>query len=71
MGETRRGQALARLLVGDPEVLSLDEPTEHLDPETATALLADLWASVGDRPLLVITHDPAVVARCDRTIALA
>lgn len=69
-GETRR-LALARLLVGDPEVLLLDEPTEHLDPETATALLADLWASVGDRPLLVITHDPAVVARCDRTIALA
>ena len=53
------------------EILPAATATVHLDPETATALLADLWASVGDRPLLVITHDPAVVARCDRTIALA
>lgn len=69
-GETRR-LALARLLVGDPQVLLLDEPTEHLDPETAGVLLDDLWATADDRPLLVITHDPAVVARCDRVIELA
>lgn len=68
-GEHRR-LALARLLVREPQVLVLDEPSEHLDPETAEALLADIWASAGERPVLVITHDPAVVARCDRVVTL-
>ncbi len=69
-GEDRR-VALTRLVVGDHQLYVLDEPSEHLDAETATALLDDIWASAGDRPLLVITHDPAVIARCDRVVTLA
>lgn len=69
-GEARR-LALARLIVGDAQVLILDEPSEHLDPETATALLDDIWASAGDRPILAITHDPDVMARCRLTRPLA
>ncbi len=68
-GEARR-VALARLLVGDYQILILDEPSEHLDAATATALLDDIWASTTGRPVLVITHDPAVVARCDRTVTI-
>jgi thiol reductant ABC exporter CydC subunit len=68
-GEARR-IALARLLVGDRQVWVLDEPTEHLDVPTAAAVLDDLWAAAGSAPLLVITHDPAVVERCDRVIEL-
>lgn len=68
-GEQRR-LGLSRLLVGDAQVLILDEPTEHLDAETAAALLDDLWALASDKPLLVITHDPDVVARCDRVVRL-
>lgn len=66
-GEARR-LALARLVVADAQVLLLDEPSEHLDPETADALLDDIWASATGRPLLVITHDPTVIARCDRVV---
>lgn len=68
-GESRR-LALARLLVGDYQVLILDEPSEHLDAPTADALLDDIWHSTAGRPVLVITHDPAVIARCDRTLRL-
>lgn len=68
-GEARR-VALARLMVGDYQVLVLDEPSEHLDPETATALLDDIWASAADKALLVITHDPAVVERCGKVVSL-
>lgn len=68
-GEARR-LALSRLVVGDAQVLVLDEPSEHLDPETADALLDDIWASASGLPLLVITHDPTVVARCDRVVPL-
>ncbi|MFT3876073.1 MAG: ATP-binding cassette domain-containing protein [Propioniciclava sp.] len=68
-GEQRR-LALARLVVGDYGILVLDEPSEHLDPETATALLDDVWASSTEHAVLVITHDPDVIARCDRVITL-
>lgn len=68
-GEARR-VALARLLVGDYQVLVLDEPTEHLDVETATHLIDDIWSGTTDSAVLVITHDPAVVARCDRVVHL-
>ena len=68
-GEARR-VALSRLLVGDYQVMILDEPTEHLDAATATALIDDIWVGSDDRPVLVITHDPALVARCDRLVTL-
>ncbi|GAA1394090.1 hypothetical protein GCM10009599_18000 [Luteococcus peritonei] len=75
-GEARR-LALARLLASqdvlgkESQVYLLDEPTEHLDPETAQALMADLWASVGRAPVVVITHDPTVVASCSHRLHLA
>ncbi|MCC6496010.1 MAG: thiol reductant ABC exporter subunit CydD [Propionibacteriaceae bacterium] len=69
-GEARR-VALSRLLVGSYQVLILDEPTEHLDAATASALIDDIWADSSDRPVLVITHDPALVARCDRVVTLS
>lgn len=68
-GEARR-LALARLFAGDYRLLILDEPTEHLDRETADALLDDVFATVADRPLLIIAHDEAVAARCDRVLTL-
>jgi len=68
-GEARR-LALARAFVGDYQVLVLDEPTEHLDTATAATLVDDLWRTSADRPVLVITHDPAVIARCDRVVEL-
>lgn len=72
-GEAQR-LALARVLVNhaiesDPtahDLLILDEPSEHLDTETARAIMDDLWASTPNAAKLVITHDPAVMARCDR-----
>jgi len=68
-GEIRR-ISLARLLVGQYQVLILDEPTEHLDTLTATALLDDVWTTAADLPILAITHDPELIARCDREVAL-
>lgn len=69
-GEARR-LAMARVLAHEGDVWIIDEPTEHLDTETADALMADLWQAAGSRPVLVITHDPAVVAACDREVRLA
>ncbi|MCL2490418.1 MAG: thiol reductant ABC exporter subunit CydC [Propionibacteriaceae bacterium] len=71
-GEARR-VALARILVISPRpaLTLLDEPTEHLDAETAQKLMDDIWATtLPEGAMLVLTHDPGVVARCDREVKL-
>ncbi len=69
-GGERRRLALARLLVADRDLWILDEPTEHLDQATAEALMADVWRACQARAVLVISHDPSVVAACDRSLKL-
>jgi ATP-binding cassette subfamily C protein CydCD len=68
-GEARR-LALARLFVGNYRLLILDEPTEHLDRETADVLMDELFAGVKRRPILVISHDESVAARCDHILTM-
>ncbi|MDE0523682.1 MAG: ABC transporter ATP-binding protein [Boseongicola sp.] len=67
-GGQKQRVAIARALVGDPALLLADEPTGALDADTAhdvLALLRQLNAD-GGTTMLVITHDPAVSARCRR-----
>ena len=70
-GEQQR-VALARAVAGDPEILLADEPTGNLDQATGAeivALMFDLHARKGTT-LVLITHDEALAARCDRVIRL-
>jgi ABC-type bacteriocin/lantibiotic exporter with double-glycine peptidase domain len=64
-GGQRQRLAIARALVRRPRLLILDEPTNHLDWESAQALL-DLLLNWHDGPtMLLISHDPAVIAVAD------
>ena len=70
-GEQQR-VAVARALAPRPSLLIADEPTGNLDEETGGAiieLLFDLRARRG-ATLVLVTHDLALAARCDRTIRL-
>jgi thiol reductant ABC exporter CydC subunit len=69
-GGERQRVLLARALLSDARFLVLDEPTVHLDPETARAVMRDLDAAAGSRGVLIVTHDPAQVARADRVLEL-
>lgn len=72
-GGQQQRVALARSLVGDPEVLLLDEPTTGLDPGTLELVLERLhrWRAELGRTLVLVSHDLAVVSRTtDRVLVL-
>src|SRR5262245_46347849 len=68
-GGERRRVALARLLLGTPELLLLDEPTNHLDAFVVDWL--EDWFLETRTPLLLVTHDRYFLERvCDRIVEL-
>ncbi len=70
-GELQR-VALARALANSPGVILADEPTGNLDGERARAVIDLLLQARKDRgvAIMIVTHDPSVAARADRTIRL-
>jgi ABC-2 type transport system ATP-binding protein len=70
-GGERQRLALALALVGDPEVLLLDEPTAGMDPEAKrdTRILIDGLRGKG-RAILLTTHDLADVERLADRVAI-
>ena len=70
-GGERVRLALARLAVRpDAGLLLVDEPTAHLDSDTAGQVIDALLRIAGDRTLIVATHDPALIRRMDRSLSL-
>ncbi|OYY91528.1 MAG: ABC transporter [Sphingomonas sp. 28-66-16] len=70
-GEQQR-VAIARAIAPRPAILFADEPTGNLDGATGQAILDLLFARRGatETTLLMITHDSALAARCDRVIEM-
>lgn len=68
-GEQQR-VAIARALAPSPALLIADEPTGNLDTDTGRQIADLLFAKQAERgtTLLLVTHDPALAARCSRQI---
>ncbi len=69
-GGQQRRLAIAQLLLQDAHLWLLDEPTEHLDSETAAEINALLQQVTRGKTLLWVTHDATSLPWLDRQISL-
>jgi putative ABC transport system ATP-binding protein len=67
-GEQQR-VAIARALIAEPRIVLADEPTGALDSGSAAIVMDVLRsANAGGQTIVMVTHDPAIAARADRTL---
>lgn len=69
-GGQRQSLLLARILVRNPYILLLDEPTAALDDVTEKHLLDGLQSWVADKTMIVATHKMSIVNMVDRIIVI-
>jgi zinc transport system ATP-binding protein len=62
-GGQRQRVLIARALVGNPELLLLDEPTSNVDPSVEEALFERLGRLRRTLTIMMVTHDTGVVPR--------
>lgn len=68
-GEAQR-MALARAYLADADIIFADEPTAHLDADTASEVIESLVDLARGKTLIVASHDPALEAKMDRVVAV-
>lgn len=71
-GGQKQRVAIARAIVNDPDFILADEPTGALDTKT-TEQIMDVFKNLNDmgKTVIIITHDPLVAEKCDRTIEIS
>ena len=69
-GGQQRRLAIAQLLLQDAQLWLLDEPTEHLDSDTAAEINALLQQVTRGKTVLWVTHDATSLPWLDRQISL-
>jgi ATP-binding cassette subfamily B protein len=70
-GGQKQRIAVARALVGSPQLLVLDEPTSALDPHSEQLLKEAIEDLKGRVTLFIVAHRVTTLSSCDRVIALS
>ena len=66
----RQRIALARAFLRDAPLLLLDEPTAHLDPQSAAGIRGAIETLMAGRTVILVTHAAGLVAGADQVLAL-
>lgn len=67
----RQRIALARGILSGKKIMILDEPTSALDNDTAHHVIDELYDCFSDKTLIMITHNPDILNRCDAVLRIA
>ncbi len=71
-GGQQQRTAIARALIGKPDIIFADEPTGNLDSKSGgevMEMLQDIWRKMG-KTLVVITHDSSIAKMADRQFVI-
>jgi ATP-binding cassette, subfamily C, bacterial LapB len=69
-GGQRQAIALARALVGNPQIMLFDEPTSMMDGGTEQNVVRKLKDKFASKTIIVTTHRKSLLALADRIIVL-
>jgi ATP-binding cassette, subfamily C, bacterial LapB len=69
-GGQRQAVCMARAVLGDPQILVLDEPTSAMDVASEQALLARMTPWLDGRTSIIVTHRSALLSLVDRVLVL-
>jgi ATP-binding cassette, subfamily B, bacterial len=70
-GGQRQIITLLRVLLQDPDVLLLDEPTASIDPATKTKVLALIERIMRGKTVVMVTHDPELIKHATNTVRMS
>ena len=72
-GGQQQRVAVARALVGKPQIIFADEPTGNLDSRSGAGILSFMRTAVREfgQTIVMVTHDPNAAAYADRAVFLA
>jgi len=72
-GGQQQRVAVARALVGRPEIVFADEPTGNLDSRSSAEILSFMRQAVRElgQSIVMVTHDPGAASYADRVVVLA
>lgn len=70
-GGERQRVCVARALLGQPEVIFADEPTASLDHANGVSVVDLMNRNRGSGALVMVTHDPSMLANADRVVRIA
>jgi ATP-binding cassette subfamily C protein LapB len=69
-GGQRKRIAITQVLLHDPAVLLLDEPTSDLDREAELSFIGTLKELARDHTVIVVTHSPALLVQCNGILVM-
>lgn len=69
-GGQRQRIAIARTILGNPQILILDEATSAIDPQSAHSICSAILQLYNNRTVFIVTHDSSLLKLVDRIVYL-